>query len=309
MTRRSSPGRGGFTLIELLVVIAIIAILIGLLLPAVQKVREAAARSKCVNNLKQIGIGLHALHDSRGRFPTGYTAGGNNAKLAANEPLTSWYVQLLPYIEQSNNPAVTGGTATPVPGFFCPSRRGPDTGARTDYSTVHSAGWDTNHRGPSEGSAAGVTGWRTILGGYCGGSGNSDWTTYTLTGVSNGNGTSNSGLVAHKGMRPQDYQAAVSGSDQTFDNTSYGVWANRSWFSIAADSNTTVLTNNASAITQNFSTDPGNGHGTLQGSPHPGSCPTLVADGSVRLINYNVNFDQLCLFWNPNSGQPVNLGN
>jgi prepilin-type processing-associated H-X9-DG protein len=119
-------------LIELLVVIAIIAILIGLLLPAVQKVRDAAARLKCQNNLKQIGLALHNYESSHGFFPPAYTV------LITTPSSTSWGVYLLPYIEQDNlykqynvtapfsDPGNQAVIATPVKIYQCPAAPNPD---------------------------------------------------------------------------------------------------------------------------------------------------------------------------------------
>lgn len=133
--RRSSPqaarvaGSRAFTLVELLVVIAIIGVLVALLLPAVQMAREAARRSSCQNNLRQIGIATHNFHDTQNQLPP-VRVSNNHA---------TWFVLIMPYMEQGNisqlwtfnqfysSATNAAGRTLQVKSYYCPSRRGPQT--------------------------------------------------------------------------------------------------------------------------------------------------------------------------------------
>jgi prepilin-type N-terminal cleavage/methylation domain-containing protein len=148
---RRTPARQGFTLLELLVVIAIIAVLIGMIFPAIQKVRDSAARISCGNNLKQIGLACRHHEEVMGWFPDGGEYWWQSRSMTAGIPATSpkqaagWLYQILPYVEQEvlwRDPSNATVVSTPVKTYFCPGRRGPTvieiagigSRAMTDYA-------------------------------------------------------------------------------------------------------------------------------------------------------------------------------
>ena len=213
-----SRKRKGFTLIELLVVIAIIAVLVGLLVPAVQKVREAANRMSCSNNLKQIGLAYHNYHDTNNKFPPGGRDGrpggqanqnccnwddqnrtaANTAGQMDNREGFNWRYWILPFIEQDNLYKVVRRAdlyATPVKTYYCPTRRSPTVyngSARCDYNG--NAGTSFANGTPLDGAANDGSG---VLNGVVVRSNVSPINLSSIT-----DGTSNTMLIAEKWLHP-----------------------------------------------------------------------------------------------------------
>ena len=301
-----SRHRSAFTLIELLVVIAIIGILIALLLPAVQKIREAASRMTCTNNLKQLGVGIHGYHDTFLAFPNEDPAG----KGIAGE----LYYMLLPYIEQQNQVGIANqAAAQPIKILLCPSRRTVAVGAKVDYCSGNQDCW--NYLGtPSSGVGNGInfksSTYVTILGGKF--SGNTSYPGTSLNAVTNADGTASTLLLSHKTMGTTFY------SNTAYDLSDAG-WAEPTLLANAppAPAGGVPGTHYSQDHQRYYNSPPvkdaasGSGADPNQmGSPHPGAMPCLFADASVRTYVYSTpgttDYTWVTLwFWNDGQNPPA----
>ncbi|HMF20067.1 MAG TPA: DUF1559 domain-containing protein [Gemmataceae bacterium] len=303
--------RQAFTLIELLVVIAIIAILIGLLVPAVQKVRDSANRTTCANNLKQIGLALHSYHDGKKYFP------GNHRPKAASSVRERWFTKILPYLEQGNlyknydqtqnwdSPTNLLVTSVPLSVAICPATPNPNRQdfneangfstldvAVTDYAAVYGL-W------PTFLTANGLTQPNPL-----GFMSKTDGQNISVADIIDG--TSNTLAVVESAGRPFVYQNGVVVNQNVFvDQVNGGGWcrpASDLWIIGFADKAGTIPSGqyviNASNGLDIQATYPitvptgaglfTDGSGQIYGF-HTGGANSVFADGSVHFLDQEIS--------------------
>lgn len=306
-----SRRESGFTLIELLVVIAIIAVLIGLLVPAVQKVREAANRMKCTNNLKQLGLGLASYHDAMGAFPAAGFNGG--AAGTSTAPGVSWHALILAYIEQEsigkqvnttlqsyvsatapNVNQALGQYAIPV--FLCPSATKSESVSTIDLPVVGGGNAKTTHyvgnagpkgTNPLNGLAYGVN----TAGASQGGLAADGILPYTpmVAGAA-------SPAPKSVGVRIADILDGTSNTLMVVESSFTGLDAAsyRSWVrGIGWNNDSTSSKNITNAMNVQTYTTTGTYNDVSMGSNHSGGCNAVLGDGSCRFLRASIDLNKV----------------
>jgi prepilin-type N-terminal cleavage/methylation domain-containing protein len=278
--------RDGFTLIELLVVMGIIGVLVALLLPAIQRVREAANRVSCSNHLKQLGLAFHSHHDALGFFPAGGWEWWTPPNYVNGLPATGvdqqagWGFQVLPYLEGTNawRAGALTAIATPNPMFFCPSQRAPQTITYGDEYTPSVAGPGNPLTHALCDYAASNWEGTGVVRQY-----------YPVRIADVLDGTSNTLLLGEKRLNLSEL-----GQNQPDDNEGYTA----GW-----DEDTVRRTDVPPG--PDFR---GTSHGGLRfGSSHPARFNAVLADGSVRPISYSIDPVIFSFLGNKSDGQAVPL--
>jgi prepilin-type N-terminal cleavage/methylation domain-containing protein len=292
---RNPRNPSAFTLVELLVVIAIIAVLIALLVPAVQKVREAAARTDCINNLKQMGLAFHNHHDTFKFFPSGGKGCGAPRTIIHGAPANytqqawPWTYQILPFIEQDALWRLSSDAdiiATPVPMFYCPTRgRTPVVQdiAVSDYAGNGGTFGVWCEGDPGENSLDGPL---TPTGGQ------------PINFAAITDGTSNTLLIGEKWLYWTWYEDRTTGPGSCIDNEGWNSgWDNDTLCFSSSEAQAPVLPQQDSQT--------GWDCGLIFGSAHASTMQSVFCDGSVHTIQYSIDPRTWVNLCSRNDGQEI----